>query len=174
MWILVRVLGIAGLITSVIPFQFKRHKHIVLCKMLSTIFFASQYFALGAYTAAWMDLVSSLRNYLFYWFVDRKKSTLPVMIGFCLLLCTITATTWAGPLSLIPLLAKVISTVSYGMKDERLLRFITLPSCILWVIYNCTVGGYEAALGDMLTFASIIIAIYKFDIKKTKEETIVS
>ncbi len=171
MWILVRVLGIAGLITSIIPFQFKRHKHIVLCKMLSTFCFATQYFALGAYTAAWMDLVSSLRNYLFYWSVDRKKSTVPVMIAFSLLLCTITATTWAGPLSLIPLLAKVISTVSYGMKNERLLRFITLPSCILWVFYNCTVGGYEAAAGDMLTFISVIIAIYKFDIRKPKEET---
>lgn len=166
MQILVRVLGIAGLITGVIPFQFKKHKHIVLCKMLSTFCFATQYFLLGAYTGAWMDLISSFRNFLFYWFVKKKFSTLPVIIVFSIFLIIITATTWSGWFSLLPLIAKLLSTVSYGMKKERLLRLITLPSCILWVIYNCIVGSYEAALGDALTFVSIMVAIYKFDIRK--------
>ncbi|MBQ2695818.1 MAG: YgjV family protein [Clostridia bacterium] len=175
MSILVRILGIAGLITGVIPFQFKRHKHIVLCKGLSTVFFATQYFVLGgyfrvpgAYTGAWMDLVSSTRNYLFYKFVEKKWSTLPVILFFCLLLVTITAFSWGGWFSLLPLIAKLLSTVSYGMKNERLLRLITFPSCILWVIYNCIVGSYEAAVGDGLSFLSIMIAIYKFDIRKPK------
>ena len=169
MWIFVRILGILGLITGAIPFQFKRHKHIVLCKGLSTVFFATQYFLLGAYTGAWMDLISSTRNFIFYKFVEKGKSTLPVILAFSLLLVIITATSWGGWFSLLPLIAKILSTVSYGMKKERLLRLITLPSCILWVIYNIIVGGYEAALGDLLNFASILIGIYKFDIRKPKE-----
>lgn len=176
MQILVRALGMLGLISSVIPFQFKRHKHIVLCKGLSTVFFASQYFVQGAYfsvagafTGAWMDLVSSGRNYLYYKFVEKKWSTLPIILFFCIMYTAIAATTWGGWLSLLPLVAKLISTVSYGMKNERLLRLITLPSCILWVIFNCIVGTYEAAIGDALSFLSIMIAIYKFDIRKPKE-----
>lgn len=176
MQILVRVLGILGLITGVIPFQFKRHKHIVLCKGLSTVFFASQYFVQGSYfgvagafTGAWMDLISSSRNYLYYKFVEKKWSTLPVVLFFCLMYVVIAGFSWGGPLSLLPLVAKLISTISYGMKNERLLRLITFPSCILWVIFNCIVGTYEAAIGDALSFISIMIAIYKFDIKKPKE-----
>ena len=169
MWVLVRILGILGLITGVIPFQFKRHKHIVLCKGLSTVFFATQYFVLGAYTGAWMDLISSTRNFIFYKLVEKGKSTLPVILAFSFLLVIITATSWGGWFSLLPLIAKILSTVSYGMKSERLLRLITFPSCILWIVYNCIVGTYEAAIGDALSFISIIIAIYKFDIKKPKE-----
>lgn len=168
MQILIRALGIIGLVLSFIPFQFKRHKHIVLCKMLSSCVFSVQYFLMGAYTGAWLDLVSALRNYLFYKFVDRKLSTLPVTMAFSLLIVVLGIGSWGGWLSLLPIIAKLLSTVSYGMKNERMLRFIALPSCILWIVYNLMVGGYEAAIGDFLAFVSIIIAIYQFDIRKAK------
>ncbi len=170
--ILIRLLGIAALILCIIPFQFKRHKHIVLCKMVSEILFAVQYFLIGpeAYTGAWLDLLSGGRNFLFYKLVEKKKSTLPVIIAFSALMIALGVYSWSGWISLLPIVAKVISTVSYGMKNERLLRYITLPSCILWVIYNITVGGWEAMVGDMLSLASILIAIYKFDIRGARKE----
>ncbi len=165
--ILIRIVGTVALILCIIPFQFKKHKHIVLCKMASEILFAVQYFLLGpdAYTGAWLDLLSGGRNFLFYKLVEKKKSTLPVILLFSVLMVGFGVYSWSGWLSLLPILAKVITTVSYGMKNERLLRFITLPSCILWVIYNITVGGWEAMVGDTLSLASILIAIYKFDVR---------
>lgn len=166
--IIIRILGVAGLILCIIPVQFKKHKHIVLCKMASEITFAIQYFIMGAYTGAWMDLVSGGRNFIFYKLVENKKSTLPVIILFSCFLVFLGVMSWAGPLSLLPMIAKIISTVSYGMKNERLLRYISLPSCVLWIIYNATVGGWEAMVGDFLAFISTIVAIYKFDLKKEK------
>jgi len=168
--IIIRILGIIGLILCIIPVQFKKHKHIVLCKMASEITFAIQYFIIGpsAYTGAWMDLVSGGRNFIFYKLVEKGKSTLPVIIIFSCFLVFLGAMSWVGLMSLLPILAKIISTVSYGMKNERLLRYISLPSCILWIIYNATVGGWEAMAGDFLGFASTLIAIYKFDIRKRK------
>ena len=77
MLILIRIFGIIGLILSIIPFQFKKHKHIVLLKMASSIAFAIQYFLVGpvAYTGAWMDVVSALRNFLFYKLVFLEELT---------------------------------------------------------------------------------------------------
>jgi len=49
---------------------------------------------------------------------------------------------------------------------QGLLRLITLPSCILWVAYNCYIGTWEAAIADCLALISILIAMYKFDYKK--------
>ena len=43
MTLIIRSLGIIALILGVIPFQFKKHKHIVLCKMASETVFAIQY-----------------------------------------------------------------------------------------------------------------------------------
>ncbi len=172
MWF-IRVLGVLGLILSIIPFQFKKHKHIVLCKMGSSLVFSAQYFLLGpgAYTGAWMDLISALRNYLFYKFVDKKISTLPIILLFLALVLGLGIYSWAGWVTLLALIPKVLTTISYGMKNERLLRLITLPSCLFWTAYNCIVGSYEAAFSDLLTFVSIIIAIYRYDIRKKQCET---
>ena len=167
MQLLIRILGILALILCVIPFQFKKHKHIVLCKMASELLFAAQYFLLGpaAYTGACLDLISGGRNFLFYKLVEKNKSTTPVILLFSGFMLVLGAVTWSGWLSLLPVCAKLLSTVSYGMKNERLLRFITLPSCILWIIFNITVGGWEAMISDALSLISILIAIWKFDIR---------
>lgn len=172
MQLLIRIFGLLGLILSVIPFQFKKHKHIVLCKMASSLAFSTQYFLIGpeAYTGAWMDLISALRNYLFYKFVDKKISTLPVILVFLVLVLVLGVYSWAGWITILALIPKLLTTVSYGLKNERMLRLVTLPSCLFWIAYNCFVGSYEAAVSDFLTFASILIAIYRYDIKKSLEK----
>ena len=126
MQVLIRIFGIIGLILCVIPFLFKKHKQIVLCKMFSELSFGVQYLLMGAYTGALVDLVSGLRNYLYKRLVEQGKSTMPVIIIFSVIVIAIAIGTWAGAISLLPMLAKVITTVSYGMKKEWLLRLITL------------------------------------------------
>ncbi len=174
MQILVRIFGILGLILSVIPFQFKKHKHIVSCKMASSLAFSAQYFLLGptAYTGAWLDLVSALRNFLFYKFVEKKISTLPLIIFFSGLVLFLGIHSWAGAVTLLALIPKLLTSVSYGMRNEKLLRLITLPSCIFWIAYNCIVGGYEAAFSDLLSFVSILVAIYRYDILPKRQQDI--
>ena len=131
------------------------------------LMFAAQYFLLGpaAYTGACLDLISGGRNFLFYKLVEKNKSTTPVILLFSAFMIVLGAVTWTGWLSLLPVCAKVISTVSCGMRNEKLLRFITLPSCVLCIIYNITVGGWEAMVSDTLSLISILIAIWKFDIR---------
>ncbi len=166
--VFIRFFGVVGLALCVLSFQFKKHKGIMIVKTCSELCFAVQYILLGAWTGALLDGVSILRNSLFAWNVEKKRSTLPVIIAFGMLVIVLGISSWAGPISILPVAAKLISTVSYGMKKERILRLIALPSCILWVIYNLTIGGFEAAISDTLTFASILVAIYKFDIKKPR------
>lgn len=164
----IQLIGFVGLATSIAAFQFKKHRAIVLCKMSSELIFALQYILLGAWTAAVLDGISVIRNMLYTNFVKRGRSTLPVIIGFCLFVLATGVVTFAGWLSLLPIGAKLLTTISYGMKNERLLRFITLPSCIMWSIYNLYVGSLGGALGDILALISLLIGIYKFDIRKEK------
>ena len=165
---LIQLIGFVGLATSILAFQFKKHRGIVLCKMSSELIFALQYILLGAWTAAVLDGISVIRNTLYTNFVKRGRSTLPVIIDFCAFVVVTGIVTFDGWLSLLPIAAKLLTTISYGMKNEKLLRFITLPSCIMWSIYNLQVGSLGGALGDTLTLASLLIGIYKFDIKKEK------
>ena len=164
----IQAIGFLGLALSIAAFQFKKHRGIVLCKMASELVFAIQYIFLGAWTAAILDGISIIRNSLYTSFVKKGRSTTPVIVGFCLFVVATGIATFDGWLSLLPIGAKLLTTVSYGMKNERLLRFITLPSCVMWSIYNLYVGSLGGALGDTLTMISLLIGIYKFDIKKEK------
>ncbi len=162
--ILIRVLGIGGLVFNVASFQFNRHKKIVLFKGISEFLFAVQYIFLGAYTAAALDGVSTLRNCVFMKAVEKKKSTAPYIAIFVVVMIVLCALTWEGPTSVLALAAKVLTTVSYGMRKESKLRIIALPSSVAWVIYNAVFGAWEAAICDSLTVISLLIAICKFDL----------
>ncbi len=159
----IQLIGFIGLFMSIISFQFKKHNHIVLCKTASELVFSVQYILLGAWSAAVLDGFSVVRNLLFCRFVKKKISTTPVIIIFGIFVVATGFFTYDGLTSLLPIASKLLTTVSYGMKKEKILRLITLPSCIMWVIYNIYVGSIAGVLTDSLALVSLLAAMYKFD-----------
>ena len=160
---IIQLIGFLGLALSIVAFQFKKHKGIVLCKMSSELVFSIQYILLGAWTAAVLDFISVIRNLLFYRLVKKNRSTTPVIVAFGIFVALTGFFTYDGIISLLPIGSKLLTTVSYGMKNEKWLRIITLPSCILWIIYNLFVGSIAGALTASITLLSLLIAMYTFD-----------
>lgn len=166
---IIQLIGFLGLAISIIAFQFKKHKGIVLCKATSELVFSLQYILLGAWSAAVLDFISVVRNLLFYRLVKKGRSTLPVIIVFGIFVVGTGFFTYDGIVSLLPIGSKLLTTISYGIKKEKWLRLITLPSCILWIIYNLYVNSIAGVLTDSMTLISILIAMYKFDFRKQTE-----
>ena len=164
--IIIQLIGFVGLGLSIVAFQFKKHRKIVLCKMSSELVFAIQYILLRAWTAAVLDFFSVIRNLLYSHLVKKNRSTTPVIVVFGIFVVITGFATFDGVVSLLPIASKLLTTVSYGMKNERWLRLITLPSCIFWIIYNLSVGSVAGALTDSITLISLLIAMYKFDFRR--------
>ena len=119
----IQIIGFVALFISIIAFQFKKHGHIVFCKMASEFIFSIQYVLLGAWTAAVLDCFSVIRNLLFCRLVKKNMSTLPVIIVFG---CFVIATgffTYDGIMSLLPIASKLLTTVSYVL--------------MFWAIFRC-------------------------------------
>ena len=165
--IIIQAVGFLALASSLISFQFKKHGQIMLFRTASELIFALQYILMGEWSGAAMDGISVIRNTLYTQLVKKNRSTTPVIIGFCIFVVTIGIVTFKGVISLLPIISKLLTTISYGMKNERWLRLITLPSCIFWIIYNVYVGSAAGILADSMTLISLMIAVYKFDIRKT-------
>ena len=165
--IIIQGIGFLALASSLISFQFKKHGQIMFFRTASELIFAVQYILLGAWTAAIMDGISVVRNSLYTQLVKKNRSTTPVIIIFCIFVVITGLVAFDGIISLLPIISKLLTTVSYGMKNERWLRLITLPSCIFWIIYNVFVGSAAGVMADSMTLVSLLIAMYKFDIKKT-------
>ena len=165
--IIIQGIGFLALASSLVSFQFKKHRQIMLFRTASELIFALQYILMGEWSGAAMDGISVIRNTLYTQLVKKNRSTTPVIIGFCIFVVIIGIVTFKGIISLLPIISKLLTTISYGMKNERWLRLITLPSCIFWIIYNVYVGSAAGILADSMTLISLMIAVYKFDIRKT-------
>lgn len=163
---MIQGLGFVGLCFGVLSLSFKRHRQIVLTKLVSELCFALQYLLLGAYAGAAMNAVSVTRNYVFYKLVQKNIPTGRAILFFSVCVVAAGIYTYGGPASLMPVAAKLLTTVSYGMKNERLLRAITAPSCIIWIIYNVFAGSWAGVLTDALALLALLFAMYRYDLKK--------
>ena len=164
--ILCQTIGFIGLVFTVISAQCKTHKYAVLHKSANESFFALQYLLLGAYTGLAMNLVSILRNLIFVELVKRKRPTVVYQLLFSVVFIIFGICTWDGVRSVIVIVAKVLSTVAYGMKDTAKLRLLTLPSSLGWLIYNTAVRSWGGMLCEVFATVSLIIGIVRLDLPR--------
>jgi len=79
------------------------------------------------------------------------------------------ALSWHGPISIFVVLAKLISSVSLGIKNPRTIRILNLISNPCWLVYNIYVGSIVGMIADSLVTTSVLIAVIRLDIFAKKE-----
>lgn len=141
----------------------------MICTTLNAVCFSLQYFLLGAYTGMIINGIAIVRNLVFAYLVAKKKNTLPATFIFSGLMITSGIFTWDGAVSLLPVLGKTTETVSFSMKNAKLVRIIAFPSMLCWLIYNGITGSIGGALSDLMAITAITIGWIK-DVKKEKAE----
>lgn len=162
--ILVQGIGFLGIACSVLAFQYKQYRRLVGLRAATELFFGIQYILLGAYSGAAVDFLGCFRNWVFLDCNKKGKSLRPWRIFFSAIFLGVSLLTWAGPISLLSAVAKVASTIAYGSSNPRLIRLIVLCSSTCWLIYNSLVFSLAGVLGEIITLASVLIGILRFDI----------
>ena len=170
--IIVQGIGFIGLALNVISFQSNKHKNIVVMKTGCELSFAVQYLLMGAYTGMVLDGISAIRNVIFIKLVKKGKSTTPYIIFFsaltiaCCIAVWLTAG-WDGPISFLVIIAKVLTSIAYGMKNTAKIRALAFPSSALWCVYNSYCFSIAGILTEVFTMSSIVIAAVRF--RKTRQ-----
>lgn len=165
------VLGVFGILTSILSFQCKKHNRLMFLKTASEGLFAVQYCLLGAYTGMMMNIIGCIRNLLFAKWVQRQKSTKIPRLVFGILFVLFSVVTWAGFKSALSGFAKVLSTVAYGSANTGFVRIVIFITGICWLIYNYKVGSYTGCICELLTICSIIVGILRIDLPAYREKT---
>ena len=174
MQIAIQIIGFIGALLAIISFQSNRHGVIMALKTASETVFAVQLMLLGAYTGVAMNIIGSVRNLIFAALVKKGKSTTPWIIVFSVLTVVFGVLTWAGPISLLAIAGKLITTVAYGV------RLLTIPSCLCWGVYNALNFSLAGICTEAFSLASIIAGEVRYrKLRKTgmlsgKKETVVN
>ncbi len=167
--IIAQFIGFLGLLASMTAYQMKTQKRIVMIQIISCSFFTAHFLMLHAYTGALMNFIAAVRSVVFA-NKDKKWAKSNWWIVFFSLVCVLAVSlSWEGYLSLLPMLGMVLTTVSWGIENARLVRLISLPSSPLWIIYNFVSGSTAGVLTELFVMTSIITAMIRLDLPKKKK-----
>lgn len=161
-----QIIGIVAFCLAVLSFQQNEHKKIVVLQFLANACFLTHYFMIGAYTGALLNFIGALRSVVFMCKHQRWASSNLWLVFFSLLCVAAGIFTWQSPLSLLPMVAMVLTTVAFGIDNPKITRLLAFPSSPLWLIYNVANQSYGGALTEIFNMTSIIIGMLRFDRRK--------
>lgn len=153
-----------GTVIVVIGMQLKKYDHIVLCKIINEFLAAVHYLMLGGYTGMAANFASCLTNGVYWYRIKNEKRTLIFQIIFGAMFVGIGILSWHGPVSLFVVAAKLISSVSLGIKNPKIIRILNLISNPCWMGYNIIMGSYVALLTDIAITTATLVAFLRIDV----------
>ena len=140
--------------------------------VIGQMIFLAHFILLGAWTAVGMNLVGMIRTLLFRLREQRKWADQPVWpVIFVLLFWLAGLLAHESWLGILPVIAMTIETIGLWMKNPRKLRLINLFPHPFWFTYNLIKGSWPGVLCEIFVLFSILVAIFRYDLKGTKAET---
>ncbi len=167
------LIGMIALLFWVYSLQINDKKQIMKLQLLANIFYAIQYITIGAITAGMMNIISVIRYITFYKIEEKKKDqklSIWILIAFIVSIILVGIFTYKSPMDLIPLGIVMLYTYITWQKNTKVIRYGIVIAAIVWIYYNFSVQAYISVIGNLLEVISGAIAIYRFDIRKNKNE----
>lgn len=134
---------------------------------------------LNGYTGAAMSVIMMLRDLTLLiqeWGKSKgkeinKKLDLIILIVTVILIVALTIFTYNGPLSLLSVVATLVTTFALWQKDVKMYKVLGLIAGILWLAYNIFIMSIMGIiLETILVICSIIGYIKDIKIEKAKQK----
>ena len=163
MEIIANILGIAAVVFFVLSYQFKKNSNIILCNALSRVLYVSQYFLLGAYEGALLDITAFLIS-VFCYLQSRKntrKNLVVLIVLSNLMIVAVGLISYRNIFSILPILGVVFETQALYLKSVNKILLMSLFGAPFWLIYNMLNGAYGSMVGNIITLVSIVTALVR-------------
>ncbi|MBE6144798.1 MAG: YgjV family protein [Firmicutes bacterium] len=160
---LAQLISVLAIFCWIISIQNKKKENIIVCQLSANTLYSIQYFLLNVYGAAFMNIISAIRSFVFYDNEKNKRKNSSYILAFFLVAILITGLlTFDGIISLIPIVITLAYTYSVWQNNLNITRYIFLISAFIWIFYNIKVGAHITVLGNILEIISGIISIIRF------------
>lgn len=165
-----QLIGAAAMLTMTFSVQCRKKKHMMTVQSLAHLLYSFQYALLGAFSAAFMDIISVLRNFLFYKY-DKDKKKIPTILPILVITITLIIgyLTYTNPLSLLPTIVAILYTIGASFKDPKVYKYVFGSCAIAWLFYNLKFKAYVCVIGNLMEITSTIIALVR-EIKRKKKK----
>lgn len=160
MILLFQVVGLVALLLDILSVQRKRRKHILMMQIAASSTWAVHFLLIGATAGAAMNAVGIVRSMSYFSNRRRRYARVPVMI--MVLSVVVTALTWQGTLSLLPMMAMIIAAAAFWQRNEQVIRILLITAVPFWFAYNLIAHSYAGMTSDVLALVSTSTALYRY------------
>lgn len=169
--LLIQLIGFGGMATAILAWQERRHCNIMYLQALSCIIWAIQFALLGSVTAVLVNVLGAMRNLTYSQkpkFEFLNSRIIPVIFAVLFLFAGIYSYTYEGWKAILPTFSMIVASVSFYISDEKTVRKLAFLISPPWLVYNIIFFSVAGIANEVLCMASIIIAIYRYDIKNER------
>ncbi len=162
-YIIAQLIGFAAMGFGMYSYQLRRRMNILILQSLSNLLWVVQYVMLGAYSAVTALALGILRNAVYmlrgrFRFADSKA----VPVIFIIIFAISGIFTYEAVFDLLPIAAMIAATLAFFLKNEQLIRCISLVVAVCWLAFGISAGSIASIVSDSLTFIAIVISICKY------------
>ena len=179
--IIAQILGIIGMLMSVLSYQQKGKARILTFQLLGSVLFVANFFLLGAFSGAILNFVAIIRALIFIYedkvHADHPAWTIGLTAVYVLSYVSVFTIFGKEPtvinlfVEILPVLAMTVTTVAFRYKEDKILRRVAFISSPLWLTYNFIFFSLGGIIGETLNLSSAIIGTLRLDRKKKDENT---
>ena len=167
--IFIQAVGVVAMFFSVFSYQMNRHKQIMFMQIVATGLFGLLYFMLGAITGMAACAIGVVRGFVFY-HKDKKWARWNGFIVLFIIAFIISGIlTWQGPLSVLMIVAFVLSTFSFSFTKPMLVRATILISSPMMLVFDILTGSIGGIINEILVEVSSVVGLLRYDIKWKKK-----
>lgn len=163
--IIAQLLGLGGTYMLFTLYQQKERKKLLSRKRYADILWGLHYIFLGAWGGAIPNVVGVLRETVFIHNDKKWAKSLAWPIVFIIISWTLAILSWNSMLSLLPMCASTLVTVSLWVKSPKLTRILSFPVCVTFIVYDVFVGSYAGIINESISLISIVSSFIRNDIK---------
>ena len=163
-----QILGVIAMALSILTFQFKNYKKLMLMQILAASAFVSHYFVIGGVNGVISNAVSIVRNIAFILLVGKGNIKVIVAFIFAAIMVGLNLFFWEGVATIFICLGMIANTASVSLNNTQHVRIVIMIACPLMLVYtiiNFSVGGI---INEVLVFVSSIVGLIRHRVKKTE------
>ena len=160
-FIISQVLAAVGYSLLAYSFFKKQKMQILFIQILAYIGFTTHYALLGALTGTVCNIIGFIALIIIYFFSDDIKRKRLLVLILVPLLIVMSILSYENIFSLFPVMACLITFITFLSKDENKIRFVGIISAAFWLIYAIIHMSYSAIIFEAATVISTVIAYVK-------------
>ena len=168
-----QMFGVLGIVFSVLSMQMKTKRNIMIMLLCLNLASALNFLFLDSVSGSLVCFFAVIETFINYLF-DSKNKQVPfyIIVFYIVVNLILGISTYNYFLDIIPIACALLFCATVCTKNESKIRKLMFGNQTLWLVYDVIVKAYMFSISNILTLISIIIAFYRFDYKKNKDNLI--